>query len=126
MADKSTNSGIMYNVLATGSKIKGEFTSESDFRIDGNFEGNITCNGKIVIGQTGVFKGNLTCSNAEIMGVVEGTIRVSDTLSLKSTSKIEGEIQTKILVIEPNAIFCGTCDMKPEKKVFKKEEKAEN
>lgn len=116
MAEKNINSGIVYNMLATGSKIKGDFSSDSDFRIDGIFEGNISCKGKVIIGTNGVLIGNFTCTNAEIMGTTEGTLTISEMLSLKSTAKIKGDIKTKILMIEPKAVFCGTCDMETPKK----------
>jgi cytoskeletal protein CcmA (bactofilin family) len=45
------------------------------------------------------------------MGHVNGKIVVSELLSLKETAKIVGEIKTKTLMIEPKAIFSGTCDM---------------
>lgn len=111
MADKHLNNGIVYNMLATGSKIKGEFCSDSDFRIDGTFEGDINCTGKVVIGPSGCLEGNLRCNNAEIMGAVNGSIVVNEMLSFKSTAKVTGDIETKTLMIEPNAFFCGTCKM---------------
>jgi len=111
MAKEILNSGIAHNVLANGSKIKGNITADSDFRIDGEVEGDIVCSGKVVIGPQGTLKGNLNCQNAEIMGHVNGKIVVSELLSLKETAKISGEIKTKTLMIEPKAIFSGTCDM---------------
>ena len=116
MADKSsTNSGIIYNMLAVGSKIKGDFIADSNFRIDGIFEGNIQCSGKVIVGATGNVIGNLICSTAEIMGTVQGTLTISEMLSLKSTAKVTGDIKTKVLSIEPKAYFSGTCDMSTEK-----------
>lgn len=112
MAEKSsTNSGIVYNMLAAGSKIKGDFIADSNFRIDGIFEGNIQCSGKVIVGEKGYVNGNLICSTAEIMGTVQGTLTISEILSLKSTAKVTGDIKTKILSIEPKAYFSGTCDM---------------
>jgi len=111
MAKEILNSGIAHNVLATGSKIKGNINADSDFRIDGEVEGDITCSGKVVIGPQGTLKGNLKCQNAEVMGHVNGKIVVLELLSLKETAKIFGEIKTKTLMIEPKAIFSGTCDM---------------
>ena len=32
-------------------------------------------------------------------------------LSLKETARVVGEIKIKTLMIEPNALFTGTCDM---------------
>ena len=72
---------------------------------------NIIAQGKIVVGQQGNIKGNVDCSNAEVMGNINGKMIVSGTLSLKATSKIWGQIKTKILSIEPEAQFTGTCEM---------------
>jgi len=107
-----SNTGAMYNALTNGSKIVGKIFADSDFRIDGEVEGTITCNGKVVIGQKGYLKGSISCVNAEIIGTVEGDIVVTETLSLRSTSIIRGEVKTKILMVEPNAVFDGTCSMK--------------
>jgi cytoskeletal protein CcmA (bactofilin family) len=107
-----TSSGAMYNALTNGSKIVGKIFADSDFRIDGEVEGTITCNGKVVIGQKGYLKGSISCVNAEIIGSVEGDVVVTETLSLRGTAVIKGDVRTKILMVEPNAVFNGTCSMK--------------
>src|SRR5574344_447573 len=91
--------------------ITGEITTEGDFRIDGTIDGTITSKGKIIIGDKGKFIGKIKAANVDIMGVVKGEIFVDNTLSLKSTGKIEGDIQTNILIIEQNAEFNGSCSM---------------
>lgn len=106
------NTGAMYNALTSGSKIVGEIFADSDFRIDGEVEGTITCNGKVVVGQKGFLKGSISCVNAEIVGTVEGDIVVTEALSLRSTAVIKGEVKTKTLMVEPNAVFNGACSMK--------------
>jgi len=107
-----TNTGAMYNALTNGSKIVGKIFADSDFRVDGEVEGTIMCNGKVVIGQKGYLKGSISCVNAEIIGSVEGDIVVTETLSLRGTAVIKGDVKTKILMVEPNAVFNGTCSMK--------------
>lgn len=111
MAKEVVPTGIGHNIIAQGTKIVGTITTNSDIRIDGELEGDLICKGKIVVGQQGNIKGNVDCANAEIMGNVNGKMIVSGTLSLKSTSKIWGQIKTKILSIEPEAQFTGTCEM---------------
>jgi cytoskeletal protein CcmA (bactofilin family) len=106
------NAGAMYNALTNGSKIIGKIFADSDFRIDGEVEGTISCNGKVVIGQKGFLKGSITCVNAEVIGTVDGDLVVSETLSLRSTAVISGDVKTKVLMVEPNAIFNGTCSMR--------------
>ncbi len=112
MAKENGNSnGIAHNALAFGSQVKGNIVSDSDFRVDGSVEGKIECTGRVVIGPKGSLIGDVVCSNADIMGSLKGNVDVSDTLSLKSTANVIGDIKTKVLVIEPEAVFSGTCDM---------------
>ncbi len=106
------NPGAMYNALTNGSKIVGKILADSDFRIDGEVEGDIVCNGKVVIGQKGFLKGSISCANAEIVGAVDGDFNVSDTLTLRGTAIITGNVKTKVLVVEPGSVFNGTCSMK--------------
>ncbi len=103
--------GTEHNTLAFGTKVTGDIYAETDFRLDGTIEGTVECTGKVIIGAKGVMIGTLTCSNAEILGMVKGTLHIADTLSLKATAKVEGDIDTKILSIEPQAVFTGSCDM---------------
>lgn len=105
------NSGIIYNSLTNGSKIVGKIIADSDFRIDGEVEGEIACKGKLIIGQKGFLKGSITCNNTEILGKVEGNLLVFDTLTLRETAIVNADVRTKVLVVEPNAIFNGSCSM---------------
>jgi cytoskeletal protein CcmA (bactofilin family) len=54
----------------------------------------------------------VVCKAAEIEGSLTGKIDVQEMLSLKATAKYEGEIKTVKLLIEPGAVFSGTCSMK--------------
>ncbi len=107
---KEVNS-VSYNSLAFGCLVKGEILADTDVRIDGAVEGNINCKGKVIIGPTGKVSGNIVCANAEIIGTLEGNMKVHETLTIQSAGKVNGDIQTAVLIIEPNAIFCGSCSM---------------
>jgi cytoskeletal protein CcmA (bactofilin family) len=111
MATQQQNSGSLYNALTSGSKIIGTVITDSDMRIDGTVEGDVKCAGKLVVGEQGLVKGTVECQNAEIMGRLDGKIDVKYTLALRATSTIKGEINTGTIMIEPNAIFNGSCTM---------------
>lgn len=111
MAKEMEATGLLHNVIAPGTHIVGTIDTQSDIRIDGSLEGNITCQGKIVIGQQGSIKGEIECANSEVLGQIDGKIRVKETLSIKASASITGEIFTKVLSIEPQATFNGTCSM---------------
>ena len=104
-------SGLMFNALTAGSKITGNITADSDYRIDGLIEGELNCTGKVVIGEAGRVKGTVICANAEIMGLMDGKITCHQQLSLRASGKIQGDVQTKTLIVEPGAQFNGTCAM---------------
>jgi cytoskeletal protein CcmA (bactofilin family) len=99
------------NRICDGTEIKGSVKSVTDFRIDGKIEGNIQCEGKIIIGEKGYVKGDVVSKNMEVSGRVEGTISVEGLLSFKSAAVVEGEITTSKLVIEIGAVFNGNCHM---------------
>ena len=111
MATQQQKGGTLYNALTSGSKIIGTVITDSDMRVDGSIDGDVKCAGKIVIGESGMIKGTVECQNADIMGKLEGKIAVTHSLALRATSNLTGEIQTGTLVIEPNAMFNGTCQM---------------
>jgi len=110
MKQQEQDSRLPNNILS-GTKIIGNIETNGDFRIDGIIEGNISSKGKVVIGANGLIKGEISCVHAEISGNLEGKINVIELLSLKSSSKIIGDIKIGKLSIEPGAIFSGTCTM---------------
>lgn len=103
--------GASVNLIGGGTKIVGDITSAGDVRIDGHLVGNIVISGKFVLGATCLVEGNITSVNADLSGEVKGIVNVSEMLSLKSTAKINGDIETSKLMIEPGALFTGSCTM---------------
>jgi cytoskeletal protein CcmA (bactofilin family) len=105
------------NMIGVGTTIEGSITSSENIRFDGNLVGNLTTKGKVFIGQTGQVSGEIRCKNCEIEGVVDGKVIVQELLSLRSMSKLYGEIKTGKLAIEPGATFTGKCDMGAKKEL---------
>lgn len=99
------------NRIEKNTVIKGDITSQADFRIDGKLEGNVKTSGKVVIGKDGLIKGKVECVNADIEGNFNGELYVSELLSLKSSAKIEGTVNVSKLAVEPGATFNASCTM---------------
>lgn len=100
------------NRIEKGTKIIGEIQSESDFRIDGILEGSISTSGKVVIGKEGKINGKVICKNADFEGVFSGNLEVKETLTLKSSSKTEGDVIISKLIVDAGAFFNAKCSMK--------------
>lgn len=121
---KKENQNVMnnntVNILTAGTKLKGDIAVSTDFRLDGEIEGNVESKSKIVIGENGLLKGTLHCVNAEVFGKVVGNIVTSDCLVLRSTAKISGDIKVKSLVVESGAQFEGGCSMAKMEQILEK------
>ena len=115
MFSKTNNSkladGSSVNLIAAGTTITGDVKTEGDFRIDGTLQGTLIVKGKLVVGSNGHIQGEVECQNADVSGEVKGKINVTELLSLRSTAKINGEISTGKISIEPDAQFTGNCNM---------------
>ena len=111
MAKVNETESTTINLISNGTEITGDIRSQGDIRIDGMLIGNLNTKGKVVIGNTGKVKGEVICKNSEVSGEIEGKINVSQLLTLKISSAINGDIITNKLSIEPGARFTGNCNM---------------
>ncbi len=108
------NDSNAINIIGVGTEITGDINTNGDMRIDGVLNGNIITEGKLVVGETGKVKGEVDCKNSEVLGMIEGKIKVKELLSLNSSARIYGDMITKKLSIEPGAVFTGNCNMNEE------------
>ena len=97
--------------ISTGTVIKGEINSPNDIRIDGVFEGKIFSKGMVVVGEKAEIKGDIVCDNVDFWGKMTGSLFVRDTLTLKDTCSVNGDLHVQRLVVELGAHFDGTCKM---------------
>jgi cytoskeletal protein CcmA (bactofilin family) len=111
MAKNNETESNAINLIGVGTTITGDIESTGDIRIDGSLVGNLNTKGKLVIGEPGKVKGEIICKNADLSGIIEGKITVSELLTLKLTARITGDIITNRLTVEPGAVFTGTCNM---------------
>ena len=108
---KKNDTATTINTIGSGTTINGDITSKSDIRIDGVLKGSVVTEGKVVLGEAGIIEGDVSCKDADIAGTIKAKISVSQLLSLKSSSKLQGDIVTNKLSIEPGASFTGSCSM---------------
>lgn len=99
------------NVLVEGTKIKGDIQTESSIRLDGEVNGNMKSASKVVIGKNGILIGDLSSNEADIEGVINGTLRIEGLLVLRASAAINGDIECTRIQIEDGAQFSGNCIM---------------
>ena len=113
------------NMIGSGTIITGDIQSKGDIRVDGTLKGSINTEGKVVLGANGTIEGDVICQDADISGTINAKITVSKLLSLKATARLNGDIVTSKLSIEPGATFTGSCSMGVVIKDIKNVEKPE-
>jgi cytoskeletal protein CcmA (bactofilin family) len=122
-ADEITNSS---NVIGKGTVLEGNIETSGNIRIEGKIIGNLKSKSKVALGNSSLVDGNVSAQNADIEGTVKGRVEIADMLVLKATATVHGDIVTGKLVVEPGAVFNGTCKMGAAVKDIKSAENASN
>lgn len=108
VAEEISNSS---NTIGKGTFLEGNVETYGNIRIEGKVTGNVKSKSKVALGPSSFVQGNVTAQNADLEGEVKGRIEVAELLVLKATAVIHGDIVTGKLVVEPGALFNGTCKM---------------
>ena len=89
----------------------GSLTFDGTVRIDGKFEGEVTTEDTLIVGETGHLMAKISAGTVICMGRVEGTVMASKKVEIHSTSKVVGNVKSPALYIELGGVLDGTCDM---------------
>lgn len=110
MGKKNTEVKIS-TLIGKGCELAGDFTAKGSVRIDGKVDGNVTVTGSLLVGAGGCINGNVSAVAVLIGGEVVGNVEAPEKAELTATAKVLGDISTKVIVIDENAIFQGKVDM---------------
>lgn len=114
-------------IISNGVKIDGKINCSGNIRIDGEVQGDITAQGNVAVGQNGKVNGKIDAMIITVGGFVVGTAAAKEKLVLESKAVFNGDLFTKILVVEDGAKFEGNSKMSGHKNTFEvKENTAEN
>ena len=107
--NKQAEDTIVNSIIGAGSEFKGEFKINGLLRVDGQFQGTIETDGKVLIGQAGNAVTDIKARLVVIGGTVRGNIFATERVIFLSTGKIKGNIITPSLIMEDGVIFEGNC-----------------
>ncbi|MEQ9592831.1 MAG: polymer-forming cytoskeletal protein [Cyclobacteriaceae bacterium] len=99
------------NTIGKGTMLEGNVETYGNIRIEGKVIGNIKSKSKIALGNSSNVQGNIIAQNADVEGEVKGKLEITEMLILKATAVVNGDIITGKLVVEPGAVFNGSCRM---------------
>ena len=97
------------NYISAGTVIEGNIISHEDLRMDGTIKGDIKTTGCLILGKDSNVEGNILASEAEVAGLITGTVESKGSLTIRATCKIFGDIITRSLNVESGSSFNGRC-----------------
>ena len=104
--------GNLSGFVGGGTVVTGEANFKAMMRVDGHLSGRIaSTSGTLIVGANGKVDANIEVAIAIVHGTVNGDIIATQRLELGRAAKLNGNIQTASLVIEPGALFEGSCKM---------------
>ncbi len=98
-------------IIAQGTRIKGNITTDCHLHIDGEFEGKIDSKNTVMIGKNGYVNGEIYANKLVVSGKLKG-LTESDTVEISSQGRFEGVITSTELVIEKKGVFIGESKIK--------------
>lgn len=98
-------------IIAQGTRIKGNITTDCHLHIDGEFEGKIDSKNTVMIGKNGQVDGEVYANKLVISGKLKG-LTESDTVEISPQGRFEGVITSTELVIEKKGVFIGESKIK--------------
>lgn len=92
--------------------VKGEVEAAEDMVVEGRIEGSIkhTAN-QLIVGVSGVVNADIDAKNLVIEGTVQGNIVGSESVVIKDSADVRGNVYTSRISIADGAQFSGTVDM---------------
>jgi len=104
--------GNLSGFVGNGTVVTGEANFKAMMRVDGHLSGRVnSTSGTLIVGSNGKVDANIEVAVAIIHGTVNGDIIATQRLELGRAAKLNGNIQTASLMIEPGALFEGSCKM---------------
>lgn len=98
-------------IIAEGVRVEGNFVGEGSMAIDGIVQGTISTAHNITIGKTAQIEASIKAGSIIVAGHVKGNVMAKDRLELAPSSRIDGDVTTKILIVAEGAILNGKCSM---------------
>ena len=100
--------------LGAGTIYNGRLNFVGSVRIDGQFTGEITSEGTLILGKEAKVDGTINVCHLVLSGNLHGDVVVTGKTILHKTANLTGNLVTRSLIIEEGALLQGSICMDPE------------
>ena len=93
------------------SEIEGKYTFAGTVMLNGKFTGEISSNDTLIIGDKGVVNATISAGTVLITGEVVGNVLATERVELRGSSRVFGDVEAPVVVMEEGVLFEGHCRM---------------
>lgn len=104
---RSSTGAPVPSIISENTRLKGDIISEGIVHIDGQIEGDISCD-ELIIGIKGAVIGSVSANNLQLYGLLNGKAS-ADNLFIAKSAKLVGDATHNTIAIEPGAYVDGHC-----------------
>lgn len=101
-------------IIGPGATFRGELTLSGAAKVLGTFEGSITAQGQVEVGQGANCNATVDADTIVVDGAVKGDLIARQKLQLTSKANVEGDINAAAFIVAEGATFVGRCCVGPD------------
>jgi cytoskeletal protein CcmA (bactofilin family) len=99
------------SVIDPHARFNGKYVSDRDLRIEGEAQGEIECQGTLIISPQARVRSAIKAHNVVVNGDYEGEVDCGGRFEIGSTGRVKGNIKTQVLVVKEGAHWEGSVTM---------------
>ena len=107
MDDYSKGAALINSIIGEGTRFRGDLDLKGLLRIDGDFEGNVRTDGRVLVGKGGRARCLIEADTVVVGGIVKGDIKAATKVVLLSTCVMIGNISSPQLIVEEGVLLHG-------------------
>jgi cytoskeletal protein CcmA (bactofilin family) len=109
--DPRNGGDAVLSIIAAGMHFVGDLEGPGLIKIDGRIDGSISGARQIIVGRDGSVRGNVHATEVILAGTVDGTVIGNERVELQGTSTLNGDLHTRLIVVNEGARINGTVRM---------------
>jgi cytoskeletal protein CcmA (bactofilin family) len=99
------------SVIDPHARFNGKYVSDRDLRIEGEAQGEIECQGTLIISPQARVRSAIKAHNVIINGDYEGDVDCGGRFEVGATGRVKGAVKTQVLVVKEGAHWEGSVTM---------------
>jgi len=92
-----------------GTELKGELNFKGSFRIEGYFQGKVSSDSMLIIGEKGKVEADVKVGQLIINGEIRGNLQARERIEVHNRGRVYGSLITPRLVVEEGAYLEASC-----------------